>query len=360
VGDALSKENEHVAAEIRKSGFPLEIEIADILQRHGWQVIPSSFFYDYDMEQYRETDILAYNHVGAALKGSPNYPYRVTMGLVLECKKREDTALVFFPRPRDPNDLDYGGVGLASIDSFRIARISSLLTSGGSLTAGSLRREIEFGLDPKAFVPATIAREIWGPTEIANFVQARDFRCLANPEKSLAFDIVRLAKTRKRFDRDKERKAIHDSMGGLAKATQERLVLEAEVMQDLLGAALDHEIVQSAPHLRQFYLSYFFPLVIFAGKLKVWKEGDVFDADEVLFDVALRSRHYFHNRLVSVVERGHFDQWLAQFESDAKALVQKITEQRNLLDTEVELLEKNYRPIIGRAETEKPGPRPAS
>ena len=188
----MSKENEHVAEEIRKSGFPLEIEVADILQRHGWEVIPSSFFYDYDTEEYREIDILAYNHVGTALKGSANYPYRITMGLVLECKKREDTALVFFPRPRDPNDLDYGGVGLASVDSFRIARISSLLASHPSLTTGPLRRETEFGLEPKAFVPATIAREIWGATEIANFVQARDFRCLAKPEKSLAFDIVRL------------------------------------------------------------------------------------------------------------------------------------------------------------------------
>ncbi len=173
----MSKENEHVAEEIRKSGFPLEIEVADILQRHGWEVIPSSFFYDYDTEEYREIDILAYNHVGTALKGSANYPYRITMGLVLECKKREDTALVFFPRPRDPNDLDYGGVGLASVDSFRIARISSLLASHPSLTTGPLRRETEFGLEPKAFVPATIAREIWGATEIANFVQARDFRC---------------------------------------------------------------------------------------------------------------------------------------------------------------------------------------
>jgi len=338
----LSKENEHVAAQIKKSGFPLEIEIADILQRHGWQVFPSSFFYDYDTGEFREIDILAYNVVGTALKDSANYPYRITMGLVIECKKREDTALVFFPRPRDPNDLDYGGIGLASVDSFRIARISSLLALHPSLTTGSLRLEAEFGLEPKPFVPAAVAREIWGASEIANFVQARDFRCLANPEKSLAFDIVKLAKMEKRFDRNAERKAIHDTMTGLVKATQERLVLDAQLIQDLLDAALDPEIVRSAPHLRQFHLSYFFPLIVFDGKLKVWREGNVSDADEVLLDVALRSRRYFHSRLVTVVERGHFDQWLAQFESDAKALVQKITEQRSLLDRQVELLEKNF------------------
>src|SRR5208282_1726017 len=95
----LSDENNYVAEQIRKSGYPLEVEISDILERHDWEVLPSIFYFDHDDSEFKETDILAYKVVARALKGSPNYPYSITIGLLAECKRREDVALVFFPRP---------------------------------------------------------------------------------------------------------------------------------------------------------------------------------------------------------------------------------------------------------------------
>lgn len=65
------------------------------------------------------------------------------------------------------------------------------------------------------------------------------------------------------------------------------------------------------------------------------------DADEVLHQAMLRSKQYICSRLVSVVTRQYFDEWLTHFETDANALAQKITSQRAKLDRQLELLEKN-------------------
>ena len=129
----LTHENEHVANEIRKSGFPLEIEVAEVLERHGWEVTPSLFYHDLDDDEFKEMDLVARKRAANAfssdLSRSRTYPYNVTMELVIECKKREGITWVFFPRLRRPDDLDYGGTGFVAAVSFQIARVSSLLPS---------------------------------------------------------------------------------------------------------------------------------------------------------------------------------------------------------------------------------------
>jgi hypothetical protein len=339
----LRDENDYLADVICKSGFPLEIEVADILESHGWEVMPSLFYRDRDTNEFNEIDIIAHKTAAGALKGSPNYPYRVTVGLIVECKKREKTAWVFFPRPRDPNDVDYSGVGLAAVDSFRVARISSLLAAHPlEPKHPALRLQAEFDLTPQAFVPAHIARELWAANEQPNFIQARDFHCLSSQEKSLSYDVVRLEKHEQKFDRDSERKLIHGALSGLAKAVDERLVRESEAMQILLKAALDPEYVRLYPHMRQFSISYFFPVIVFYGKLKVWRKGIVSDTSEILHEVILRSRYYFHDTLVSVVAKQGFERWLTQLESNMTAVVNKIVSQREKLDKQVELLERHH------------------
>ena len=83
----MKSENEYVAEEIRKSGFPLEMEIAELLEARGWEVMPSVFWCDHDYDEYKEIDMLAYNRVTGPLKDSPNYPYAVTIELVLNARR---------------------------------------------------------------------------------------------------------------------------------------------------------------------------------------------------------------------------------------------------------------------------------
>jgi len=205
-----------------------------------------------------------------------------------------------------------------------------------------------FDLKPKAFVPIDVARKLWGAHEQSGFVEARDFHCLSKETKSLSYDAVKLTNRGKRFDRDSEREQIQSALSGMAKAVDERLVIEAEMLQTLLEGALDDDLVRYYPHLRRFDLHYIFPVLILDGKLKSWRNGTITDANEILHEVSLRSKHYFHDRLVGVVTKQHFNEWLAQFERDANLLVQKITKQRDKLDRQVELLEKNR--IKARAE----------
>lgn len=332
----VSDENGYVASEIRRSGYPLEVEVAELLESSGWEVLPSVFYQDRDDNTYKETDLIAYKHI-APLKGSRNYPYRITIGVLLECKKREDIALVLFPRPRKSTDVDYGGVGLAAMDSFLVAKMSSFR----ALSQVPLPRRIGFDLPPKAFVPASIARQIWGTHQLPNLVVARDFKCLSGVEKSLSFDVAKLPKTKGRFRRNEAHQEIHLALIGLAKATDDILVKEAEGLQVLLQAALDDDVVQRQPELRDFWLYYFFAALVFDGKLKVWRHDVVTDVDETLFQTSLRSGQYFGNRFVSIVSKRHLAVWLKQLEADSNKVAEKLIAQRQKLDSQVELIIRN-------------------
>jgi hypothetical protein len=246
----MTSENEFIASEIRKSGYPLEVEVAELLETCGWEVFPSLFYEDKDEEEFKEIDILAYRQIAGALKGSPNYPYSVTIAVLLECKKRENLALVFFPRQRKLTDLDFGGHGLAAIDSFLVAKVSSYLTKS------SLPRRYSFGLSPRAFVPIPIANQLSGLHQLPDLVGARDFRCLSPPEKSLSFDVAKLSKSKSGFNRNQERQNILLALNGLAKATTDRLEKQADLLQALLSAALNDSVVEQQPHLRQFSIFY--------------------------------------------------------------------------------------------------------
>lgn len=342
----LTEENRYVAEQILRSGFPLEIELSELLEARHWEVMPSVSYYDFDLDEFREIDLLAYKTIARSVKDAPNYPYEIVIALVIECKKREGVAWVFFPRPRRSDDLDYGGVGLAAIDSFQVARISSI---GVMYPLFILPRHIGFNLKPKAFVPADIARNIWGAHEKTGMAEARSFRCLSLTEKALSYDAVRLKKPdpdeRQKSDRDFERKQIHEALNGLAKATDDRLAKEAEMLQAFLDGTLNYADIQ--PQLWKFRLIYFFPVLVLDGKLKAWNKGTVSDAREVLCQVSLRSKNYFHDRLVTIITKQAFGEWLDQLEADTDQLVKKVMSQRKQLDEQVELLRQHrIRPFV--------------
>ncbi|MGA2239946.1 MAG: hypothetical protein ABSG74_12110 [Candidatus Bathyarchaeia archaeon] len=337
----MSSENDYVARELEKSGLPLEIEAAELLEAHDWEVMPSVFYLDHDDNQYKETDILAYDIVARPLKGSPNHPYMITIGVIIECKKRADIILVFFPRTRKPTDIDYGGTALGTVDSFQVAKQSSFRALSPRPIPPQLELSVQFNLEPKAYVPLAVARQIWGVNQLPDMVQARDFHCLSLPQKCLSFDVVKSSMKKGKFSRNDERRDIHDALTGLAKTLEYRLEKEAEMLQVLLEGALNDDLVREQPHLRQFSLCYFFPVLVFDGEMKIWKRGVVSDADEILYEVPLRSGKYFQDRFVNIVTKDHFENWLEQLHSDGKSLVEKIIKNKSTLDKQVELMLSN-------------------
>jgi len=70
---------------IEKSGFPLEMEIGNILTQNKWLVRYSPFFLDYEDLRYKEFDILGFQNDG---------PFEIR--LFIECKHSADKQWVFF------------------------------------------------------------------------------------------------------------------------------------------------------------------------------------------------------------------------------------------------------------------------
>ena len=339
----MKNENDFVASEIRKSGYPLEIEIAELLERHDWQVRPSVFYRDHDNGDSRETDIIAYKSMRVV--GSP---YCITIALMIECKKRGGMTWIFFPRPRTPNAMKYEPL-LPAIDSFTVARVSSVAAAYGRTI---LPRRIGFDLPPKAFVSLKAAEMLRGAEGITS---AGVFQCLTAQEKSLSYDVVKLERStaeenKERQDRTEKRKGgirnvergeIYRTLTGLGKSLEEGLVNTALALQQMLGPALDDQMFMISRDYREFDFFYFFLVLIIDGKLKVWKNGTVTDANEVLHQVSLRSSEYSFDRFVCIVRKEHFDPWLTQFERDSEAFTQSIMGQRSRLDRQVEYLLAN-------------------
>lgn len=84
---------EHLKKEIMKTGYPLEIEISSILDR-GWTVLNTDSYFDRDEGKLRDIDIRADRYEEA-------FPLFLSTSLVIECKKDESFAWVFFTRPFD-------------------------------------------------------------------------------------------------------------------------------------------------------------------------------------------------------------------------------------------------------------------
>jgi hypothetical protein len=85
---------DYLRKEIRKSGYPLEIEISSMLDGKWEDVISTDSYYDSDEGKTRDIDINArryYDFLDASLI--------LLVNLTIECKKSENSAWVFFSRP---------------------------------------------------------------------------------------------------------------------------------------------------------------------------------------------------------------------------------------------------------------------
>lgn len=85
--------------EIRKTGFVLENDIAQILKEAGWTVISNKYYIDDQQDTVREIDLIAY-------QGSKVQQFDVYTVLIISCKKSESNVWALLAREvnlRDPN-----------------------------------------------------------------------------------------------------------------------------------------------------------------------------------------------------------------------------------------------------------------
>ncbi len=89
-----------IEKEIEKTGYPLEIEASEILESMGWLVVNQEGYLDIDFNKWRTIDICAYKRIDI-----PNNLFYKTLhiSLIIECKKSENKAWVFFVKKKDGN-----------------------------------------------------------------------------------------------------------------------------------------------------------------------------------------------------------------------------------------------------------------
>ena len=89
---------DHLVDEIQRTGYPLEIEISELLDQN-WHVFNNQPYLDEDENKTREIDIYA-SHKNVKAQISEKTNILVSTDIVLECKKSNTHAWVFFTRPR--------------------------------------------------------------------------------------------------------------------------------------------------------------------------------------------------------------------------------------------------------------------
>ncbi len=92
--------------EIRKSGYPLEIRVSNLLDNRGYVVFNTQYYFDEEAKQGRDIDIYAIPK-DCYSKEDKLAPFKVRSELAIECKKSETYAWFFYTRPRIPMSSIY-------------------------------------------------------------------------------------------------------------------------------------------------------------------------------------------------------------------------------------------------------------
>lgn len=97
---------DHLIQQVKKSGYPLEIEISNILESRHYVVFNSEYYFDEEIQQGRDIDVYALPLDPDPLNDEI-LPFRLRLELAIECKKSEPYAWVFYTRPRIPMNSIY-------------------------------------------------------------------------------------------------------------------------------------------------------------------------------------------------------------------------------------------------------------
>jgi len=97
---------DYLIKKVKESGYPLEIEVSDLLESEGFVVFNTEYYFDEEIKQGRDIDIYA-----IPLEPDPVddrlVPLHLTTDVAIECKKSETHAWVFYTRPRIPMSSVY-------------------------------------------------------------------------------------------------------------------------------------------------------------------------------------------------------------------------------------------------------------
>jgi len=92
----------HLTEEIKRSGYPLEIEVSSLLDK-DYIVFNTQYYFDEDIKQGRDIDIYAIPFLNVDdIADDKLAPLGLRTEIAIECKKSETHAWVFYTRPLIP------------------------------------------------------------------------------------------------------------------------------------------------------------------------------------------------------------------------------------------------------------------
>lgn len=331
-----------IKEQIEKSGFPFEMRIAATLKEHGWDVLPSSPYWDEDEEKWREIDIKAYKSINCTqrwikinsedAKQYELYPYHLSLALIIQCKKTDKFGWVFFLWPRDARDLDTTRINF--VDLLTLVKRQSLLTEeirkGNPPSPAELRA---LNLPPdifasyQALVTPEVARKLKFFSEL-NIIAPNTFKFLLAKKKALTYQEIKLRENRKGSGPHE----IFESINTLIKAIKYDMKLHSYPIY--AGAELAKRNYREG----RLEIMIFLPILVFGGELYTWIDGNADESSEVLVEGKCATKRYFENMLINVVRENHFNEFLSKIDKDLLSLSSRLVEGPHGLDEQIKLI----------------------
>lgn len=375
-------ERQYIEDEIQKSGFPLEIEIASILKGNRWGVNYSSPFFDRDDEKWRELDIEAYTsssddpqqrsnksinnlaeytstiditptgvveviQIDNKRKDKSIKPYRLVFDLVIECKKNRGFAWVFFTQPRSKEINDLSNAILLDFLTV-VQRQSSLKQLKPISEEECLEYEIPISLlDEEALVVPTdndqgSVFELFEPPPLAfQKIRQKCFKRLSKMNIATTYIEISIDKKLRSKSIKSSPTEIFDAVNKVSKALKERLINSSyRLFQATKLSKARINLIPTKLGGVNLDIEIFVPIIVFDGKLYSWSDGHVEEENEILLKAKCHTKQYYEDRLISVVKKEHFQNFLKDLNDDFVNLY-------NLLYINKRQLDKLATEIIG-------------
>lgn len=314
---------------VLKTGYPLEVEVIDVLKAHNWDVMVSVNYFDDDEAKWRELDSKAYKRIHFGnVTCAPSLSYKLTFTLIIQCKKSEKFAWIFFPvgEKRELN-IEY-------IDFLKVARVQSLASRGPV----SIRRPRILGISKDILLEPPLiksepARKIKWLSELVP-LKATDFQSFADAEIVMTGIVAPLG------GKGKPPNELYEAAATATKA----LVYERELTSNTYHAALSLfkfsklGLLSVKPY---FGIKVILPLLVFDGSMYLWKgrNSDLKEIDHVTYSFDYRSPWYFGRYAINVIKKDLFATFLETLDKDLTSLNLKFRKIKHELDKQVKLIQ---------------------
>jgi hypothetical protein len=338
----LEKEDgelEFIAEQIEKTGYPLEIHASEVLEKKSWNVLHSTFYRDSDTGIMREIDIRADETVDRSAVGDTIHPYRLSLRLDIQCKKKDNVAWVFFLTKRRTDEM---ATLPRFLDYFLVAKSSSQSRQNPLYPAA-----VPF----TPTVSPSIADSL-GHVGDLGVVNPTTFRSLAATEQAKVYAEIKLERAKKTYTKIKPEKAknsepkgeypdIYDAAMTVLKASDFDFNMLYANMELVVNNRLSGIPLPHGSEIGDIFLQ--MPIILFEGRLIAWQDGHLRRTDQVLLKAQVPSKGVFiPSPPIVLVQRDHFSDFLESVDKDLLALADKIHKNRSLLDEQFRLLTQQF------------------